>query len=530
MTRTTETPKINHRATGSNPTANPANTSPQAHTDFIEVKVHTAKCDSCEKNNKLTLYRCMECGQHTCSLCWKKSGDKNHVFGDRCRIAPELPSNSNVIEIGDRDGEKGHVNTGTTRPRRRVHVISDDDDDDDNFPVLRPSSRTENAATVDASNQQSKITNAMMSDDQRQDHEDESPDLWPIVPRRGLPVSRPVPPTDKVSATESAKPVMQRDSHMPVKANDPERQRTTQLRRLRPYVSVSDQETDLPALRPSQTSISNQQATRHARLLNHDVIYCPRPGSNLDKQATNPRNQHAFPNPHSLNLEPPHFSQPSVAFQQAPRLIRPAIYNTRPGPDVDLPVARNQSAFAPHQNNSIHQAPQPGQVSIPHHRALYPFPHATQPSLSISQRQVQTAASTDQFAARDPLKTLYSKGLYQHAGASANARAMDARNPQSWDSQQTAQPAANRGQPAIRNQQVFMTNQRSSSAANYEQMIAARDRQQAYLSRQREYHPASGSRQTSISHQRAADWSSRAFLSQMHAASLASRLVQEVCL
>ena len=212
--------------TASNPTARPPTTSPQPHTDFIEVRVHTAKCDTCDKHNKLTLYRCMDCGQHVCSLCWDKSGDGSHVFGGGSRNVPESQSH-NVIESDKHGGgDKGHKNARRTRASRRVHVISDDEDD---LPVLKPASTTEKAGSTDASKQLSKSTNIIMDGDRHHDDKDDLPGLWPMVPARGTPVLGPGVPTADTSATESANPVMQGNPHIHEVENDPESQRTVQV-------------------------------------------------------------------------------------------------------------------------------------------------------------------------------------------------------------------------------------------------------------------------------------------------------------
>ena len=525
MARGKETPRLNHQPIiSSNPTANPPGAFSRAHTEFMEVRVHTAKCDSCEKHNKLTLYRCMECGQHVCSSCWKKSGDRTHVFGGGSRNAPKSATN-NINENGSGDSKKGHENAGT---RRRVHIISDNDDDDD-FSVLRPSSTTKPPESIDASKQQGKRTNFVMNDDQHRDHPDDSPNLWPMGPPRGLPVSRPGVPTDNTNPTKSANPATQGNPHIQGEVDDLERQQATQLRRQSIYVPVGDQETYLPVISPSQRSFINEQARIYADLLEGDIIYRRRPGSDRDGQATSAYNQLGFVNPQLLNLQAPRFAQPSVTFQRAPRQIRPAIYRTQPGADVDSQAARFQQAFVPQQQNSGNShAPRPAQA--PQH-AFRAATRPSQPSISITQHQDQTAANTDQVAARDQSKALYLRQVRQHAEAYANAKAMDAHNQQALYPQQNAQLAASRDQLASRNQQAFISNQASSSSAHYEQMLAARDAQQAYLSRQRENRPASSSGQTWVSQQRVTDIvpPSQASLSQIRAASLASRQIQEVC-
>ncbi|KAK2745096.1 hypothetical protein FQN57_004003 [Myotisia sp. PD_48] len=49
------------------------------HSTFKPVKIHTAKCDICNKHNKATLHRCVECGWQICTPCWDaRGGDGSH--------------------------------------------------------------------------------------------------------------------------------------------------------------------------------------------------------------------------------------------------------------------------------------------------------------------------------------------------------------------------------------------------------------------------------------------------------------------
>ena len=464
------------------------------------------------------------------------------MFGGGSRNAPKFASD-NVIENGRGDSKKGHENASTTRTRRRVHVVSDDDDDD---LVMRPSSSTKNPDAIDASKQQSKRTNFVMNGDKDQDHPDDSPDLWPMEPHRRLPVSRPTVPIDNTSPTENADLAMQRRPRIQGEVDDPERQLTAQLRRQSIDASVGDQQTYLPVIRPSQGSFLAKQATIYAHLLEGNVIYRPPPGSDTDGQATSARNQPGFVDPRLLNLQAPRFAQPSVTFQQAPRFaqpsvtfqqahrqIQPAIYRTQPGADADSKTTRFQLAFVPYQQNSIdRQATRPAQAPVSHHHGVHAATRPSQPSVSISQQQDRTVANTDQVAAREQSRALYLRQMKQHAEAYANAKAVDAHNRQAVNPQPNVQLVANSNQLTSRNQQAFLSNQAASSSAGYEEMLAARDAQQIYLSRQWQNRPASGSGQTWVPQQRVTDNvpPSQAFLSQIHAAPLASRQVQEVCL
>ena len=59
------------------------------HTTFKEIKIHTAKCDECNKHNSVIIYRCMDCSQQCCTPCWnKKGGDGEHLLGNGSMPGP----------------------------------------------------------------------------------------------------------------------------------------------------------------------------------------------------------------------------------------------------------------------------------------------------------------------------------------------------------------------------------------------------------------------------------------------------------
>ena len=528
MARTIHTARLNPPTPVSDPTTSAPSVS-RLHTTFVEVRVHTAKCDSCDRHNKLTLYRCTECGQHVCSLCWRKAGDGTHVFGGGLHDVPGSDAN-HLIEDDDADSERGYKKAGKTHARRRVQVISDDEDDD--VPMLEPARTMENAEVNDASKQDRKEITVIMNDDHHEDHEDDLPRLWPVVASGELPVLTPVVPAANTTASESVTRATQRDPHIYGEEGDSEHQRI-----LRVYDSlgrqtmssrygfVGDQETSPQARHPSQSSISHHQATQLAPSHIKPAIYRPRPGADVDKQPA--RNQLAFANSQATNRQAPRPAPPLMAHQQATELapdqIKPAVYRPRPGADVDKQAARNQLAFANSQPTN-RQAPRPDKAPTSHEQAVHPAPRTAQ--ASISPQHAHTAANVDRVAVRSQQILR----LNQQAQAYANAKQMEARNGQALSSHQSTRPAADRDQVAAHNQQAFISNQLSSSGATYvEQMIAARDRQQAYLSRQQANHPTPGPPQTSFSYRGATNtprFPAQAFLSQQHAALLTSRQAQ----
>ena len=466
MARTIHTARLNPPTPVSDPTTSAPSVS-RLHTTFVEVRVHTAKCDSCDRHNKLTLYRCTECGQHVCSLCWRKSGDGTHVFGGGLHDVPGSDAN-HLIEDDDADSERGYKKGGRMHARRRVQVISDDEDDD--VTMLEPARTTENAEVNDASKQDGKEITVIMNDDHHEDHEDDLPRLWPVVASGELPVLTPAVPAANTTASESVTRATQRNPHIYGEGGDSEHQRIVRVydslgrqTMSSRYVFVGDQETSPQARHPSQSSISHHPAT-----------------------------------------------------QLAPSQIKPAIYRPRPGADVDKQAARNQLAFANSQATN-RQAPRPDKAPTSHEQAVHPAPRTAQ--ASIPPQHAHTAANVDRVAVRSQQILR----LNQQAQAYANAKQMEARNGQTLSSHQNTRPAADRDQVAAHNQQAFISNQLSSSGATYvEQMIAARDRQQAN-------HPTPGPAQTEVSYRGATSiprFPAQAFLSQQHAALLTSRQAQ----
>ena len=65
----------------------------QRHNNFIEVVIHTAKCDHCDQHNKDKIYRCRDCGQQICTPCVRLSDnvDGQHIIDATSNITPASP-------------------------------------------------------------------------------------------------------------------------------------------------------------------------------------------------------------------------------------------------------------------------------------------------------------------------------------------------------------------------------------------------------------------------------------------------------
>lgn len=190
---------------------------------------------------------------------------------------------------------------------------------------------------------------------------------------------------------------------------------------------------------------------------------------------------------------------------------------------MDRQAALNQLAFANSQ-------PTNRQASDPTRQAQASI--AQQQGTQLAPRQIQPAISHEQTTNMDQAVALSQQAFhsYQQAVGNANAKQMEARNQQTLSSHQSVRPAVNRDQVAAYNHQAFVSNQQSPSAASYrEQMIAARDRQEAYFSRQQPNRPIPGSAHSSVTHQHVTGLHpspAQASHSQQHTAFLASRQAQ----
>jgi len=50
------------------------------HNDFVDITIHTAKCDTCNKHNKNVMKQCVKCGMNFCTPCWLHRGDGMHIM------------------------------------------------------------------------------------------------------------------------------------------------------------------------------------------------------------------------------------------------------------------------------------------------------------------------------------------------------------------------------------------------------------------------------------------------------------------
>ena len=257
--------------------------SPQLHTVFVQVQVHTAKCDLCENHNKLTLYRCTECGQHVCSVCWKKqSRDGIHVFNGGVAGGAEL-SADHAVDDDEMGGERDGESRGRTRTRRRARVISDDEDD--NVPMLKPSKPNASTNSYKSANRETQRNTRIQSQEAALDQQ--------RIAQACGGLERQAAPT----------------RHVFVDGQQTTRQAGHQILPNGPHQQIHQ------APRPTQTFNAQQQATQLAPRHIQPAVYRPRPGVDVDRQAAH--NQLAFANRPHTNHQAPRPAPASISGQHA---------------------------------------------------------------------------------------------------------------------------------------------------------------------------------------------------------------------
>ena len=496
------------------------------HTNFVEVKVHTAKCDSCEKHNKGTLYRCTECGQQVCSFCWTVlSGDKTHVYGSGSYDVPQ--STANRLDeggIGDADGDQADEMGVTRQARiRRTIVISDDEDDD--LPMLTPAPTMNQAKMNGTNNQQRDRRNVIIDDDQRENRQGDMSTLRPIAQARKLPVLRPTDAVANTSVNETVDQVGLRQSQSHGRNSGAGRHKLVQdydilERQAAPtrYAFVDDdQGLSRQSHHQNLSRVPHQQAPYPTPLYAQPASYHHRPGHYLDQQVA--RNQYAFatiqpaqrqaPDPtHSLNAH-------QRATQLALRQTQHASYPPRSGVNVHQQAARGQDVD--HQNRM------PNQASFSRPNAVPLDPRSAQ--ASISRQNAQVAPNMDAVAAHN--RHVYLINQQAQAQARASATSMEARNRQPMGVYRTLPPNTHRDQAAAHHRQILASNQQSASTrTSMEQDMKARGQQEAGLSRKQAIRPHLGPPQTSYPYQgptKSFPLPPQVSLSQQHAALPASR-------
>ncbi len=108
---------------------------PFMHRTFKEIKIHTAKCDQCNKHNSATIYRCEDCSEQCCTPCWNQQGeDGKHLLNNALTViipASEAekrrPSKKKPAKVLKK-GKNAITKKVEKRPVGRKRKIVEDDD------------------------------------------------------------------------------------------------------------------------------------------------------------------------------------------------------------------------------------------------------------------------------------------------------------------------------------------------------------------------------------------------------------------
>ena len=119
------------------------------HTEFRQVKIHTAKCDFCNRNNKDVIMQCKTCALNFCTPCWLKRGqDGTHIMNDGDRgyaatVALGAKAQSKLKPKTDTiEKSKSPSPLPTRRRVRRRRVVIEESEDEEMGGVEEPSEQS----------------------------------------------------------------------------------------------------------------------------------------------------------------------------------------------------------------------------------------------------------------------------------------------------------------------------------------------------------------------------------------------------
>lgn len=128
-----------------------ATSQPPLHKAFKEIKIHTAKCDQCNKHNSATIYRCEDCSEQCCTPCWNLQGaDGKHLLNHaqtviippsevkKRRPARKKPAKTEKKQEQQTSTPKNKVEKKSTRQKAKVAAKNDGEVDDVEMEVDVP--------------------------------------------------------------------------------------------------------------------------------------------------------------------------------------------------------------------------------------------------------------------------------------------------------------------------------------------------------------------------------------------------------
>lgn len=97
----------------------------QVHDRFAKIEIHTAKCDVCDQRNMATIYRCLTCGQQTCTPCVNRKAGTDGIHVLKYVVSPVMSAKKRkklLQQNGDKNNEA---------KKRKTRILRKDSDDDE---------------------------------------------------------------------------------------------------------------------------------------------------------------------------------------------------------------------------------------------------------------------------------------------------------------------------------------------------------------------------------------------------------------
>lgn len=97
----------------------------QVHDRFAKIEIHTAKCDICDQRNTATIYRCLTCGQQTCTPCVNRIGGTDGVHVIKYIIPPIISTKKRKKVLQHKEDK---TNVAKRRKTKNLRKVNDADE------------------------------------------------------------------------------------------------------------------------------------------------------------------------------------------------------------------------------------------------------------------------------------------------------------------------------------------------------------------------------------------------------------------
>lgn len=97
----------------------------QVHDRFTKIEIHTAKCDICDQRNTATIYRCLTCGQQTCTPCVNRIAGTDGIHFLKYVIPPMISAKKRKKAL-----QQNEVKTKKARGRKSKILRKGNDADE----------------------------------------------------------------------------------------------------------------------------------------------------------------------------------------------------------------------------------------------------------------------------------------------------------------------------------------------------------------------------------------------------------------